>query len=245
MVMDSDTVRPVASESFAYSGTELDSMAQAKNYYPWILRYFLPRIGRQVIEVGAGVGTLAEYLLAARPASEFVLIEPAANLFPALQVRHGNNPRVRVLQGTVEEHASNLVADSVVMVNVLEHVADDQLCLRTLFDVLRPGGTLLLFVPALPWIYGALDRAFGHYRRYTKPEFAGKLQHAGFHIEQLRYMNLPGVAAWYFAGKILRQTTLRPGSVRFYDHWVVPWWSKLEGKWAPPVGQSLLAVAVK
>jgi SAM-dependent methyltransferase len=243
--MDSGAAPSAASEGFAYSGTELDSMAQARNYYLWILRYFLPRIGRQVIEVGAGVGTLAEYLLAARPASEFVLIEPAANLLPALQARHGNNPRVRVLQGTLEEHAANLVADSVVMVNVLEHVADDQFCLRALFDVLRPGGTLLLFVPALPGIYGALDRAFDHYRRYTKPELAQKLNDAGFHLEQLRYMNLPGVAAWYLAGRILRQTTLRPGSVRFYDRWVVPWWSKLEEKWAPPVGQSLLAVAVK
>jgi SAM-dependent methyltransferase len=245
MLKDPYPAESPAGEGFAYSGTELDSMAEARNYYSWILGNFLPYIGPQVIEVGAGVGTLAAYLLAARPSSKFTLIEPAANLFPALKARHGNDPRVRVLQGTLEEHAAELTADSVIMVNVLEHVSDDDLCLRTLHGVLRSGGTLLLFVPALPWIYGTLDRAFDHYRRYTKAELRGKLARAGFRVGQLRYMNLPGVAAWYLVGKIMRRTTLRPASVRFYDRWVVPWWSRIEHRWAPPLGQSLLAVAVK
>jgi 2-polyprenyl-3-methyl-5-hydroxy-6-metoxy-1,4-benzoquinol methylase len=222
-------------------------MGEAGNYCRWIIRQFAPFIGREILEVGAGVGTFAGHLLSTFPSSKhhLTLLEPANNLLPVLQKRFGENTRVTVHQGTLEAHAGGLTPDTAIMVNVLEHVQEDSACLSLLHRILQPGGHLLLLVPALSWEYGSLDTAFGHFRRYNRRELEQQLRKAGFEIRKIRFMNLPGVAAWYFAGKILRQKTLRPAAVRFYDRWVIRPWSRCEDVWNPPLGQNLLAVARK
>jgi SAM-dependent methyltransferase len=238
------TVPPLEAR-FAYSGTELDSMREAENYYRWILSHFAPFVGKRVLEVGAGTGTFSSFLLNEAPDSELTLLEPAANLYPTLEQRFGGNTRVTLIPGTLGEWANSLSVDSVVLVNVLEHVENDKDYLEMIYRILNPRGNLLLFVPAVPHLYGSLDEAFGHFRRYTKNDLRRKLQGVGFRLERLRYVNLPGVASWFIAAKLLRLKTLEPANVRFYDRWVVPWCSKLEDLWPPPIGQSLLAVALK
>ena len=156
------------SASFAYVSTELHALAEAKNYYRWVNRQFAPFIGKRVIEVGAGIGTFAQSLLDHVPVSELVLVEPSDNLFPILQRRFAQEPHVKIIHGYFQPIASPATADSIVLVNVLEHIAEDQAFLDDAHAALTPGGTLLLLVPALPQIYGSLDQAFGHYRRYTK-----------------------------------------------------------------------------
>jgi SAM-dependent methyltransferase len=241
--MTENAAPPPSPSPFRYSGTEQDSMGEARNYYRWILAQFLPYLGEEMIEVGAGAGNFAAHVLSARPEMRLTLIEPAENLAPGLAARFAGNPNVNVLRGNLEEHAAGLVADSAAMVNVLEHVHDDAGCLLRLREVLRPGGRVLLFVPAVPAIYGSLDAAFEHYRRYSRSGLQRILGAAGLKIEELRYVNLPGVAAWWMAGKLLQRRTLDAKSVRIYDRWVVPWLSRIERTWEPPIGQSLLAVA--
>src|SRR5487761_833880 len=84
----------VVNDAFLYSGTELDAMAEARNYCRWILDFFTPYLGKRVVEVGAGTGTFSQLLLSTGDLSELVLFEPGANLFPLLQRRFGNDPRV-------------------------------------------------------------------------------------------------------------------------------------------------------
>jgi SAM-dependent methyltransferase len=233
--------------SFSYSGTELDALAEAKNYYRWILSYFAPYMGKRVIEVGAGIGTFSEFLLNSANVSELVLFEPTDNLFPQLQNRFSGNIRVKLLHGYLEDliNTTNLSADSIVLVNVLEHIENDEAFLKAAYQILISEGTILLFVPALPQLYGALDEAVGHYRRYTKPSLASKLQKVGFHIVCLRYFNFPGIFTWFLAGRVMRYKTLRFSDVRFYDRWIVPYVSRLEKYWEPPIGQNLVAIAKK
>ena len=233
------------SDSFAYVGTELYTLAEAKNYYRWVISQFAPFVGKRVIEVGAGIGTFAHSLLNHTLISELVLVEPGDNLFPLLQRRFAGEPRVKTVHGYFQNLAVLATADSIVLVNVLEHIAEDQVFLDDAHEVLTPGGTLLLLVPALPWIYGSLDQAFGHYRRYTKTSLAGKLHASGFRIIRLSYLNFPGTAGWLLTGKVFRRTTLKSRYVRWYDRWIIPWLSKLEGRWEPPFGQSLIAIAQK
>jgi len=231
--------------SFSYSGTELDALAEAKNYYHWILTYFEPYVGGKVVEVGAGVGTFSRFLLESPRVTELTAMEPADNLFPLLERRFAGERRVRTVKGYLEAFVDTLAADSVVLINVLEHIGDDAEFLRQAYKVLSPAGTILVFTPALPVLYGSLDRSFEHHRRYTKAGLAQRLHEVGFRLLCLRYFNLPGVATWFLAGRLLRKNTLRSSDVRFYDRWVVPWESKIERKWEPPFGQSLLAVALK
>jgi SAM-dependent methyltransferase len=235
----------VESASFAYVSTELDALAAAKNYYRWVNRQFAPFVGKRVIEVGAGIGTFAQSLLDHVPVTELVLVEPSDNLFPILQRRFAEEPRVKIIHGYFQPFPGPATADSIVLVNVLEHIAEDQTFLNGAYAGLTPGGTLLLLVPALPRIYGSLDRAFGHYRRYTKTSLVSKLQVAGFGIIRLAYVNLLGIAGWFFTGKVLRRMTLESRYVRWYDQWVIPWLSRLEERWEPPCGQSLIVIAQK
>lgn len=233
------------SDAFVYSGTELDAMAQARNYCRWILDFFAPYLGKKVIEIGAGAGTFSELLLRINRISKLVLFEPSTNLFPLLQEQFGDNPRLRLHSGAFDPSVLEEPADSIVLVNVLEHISDDDALLLQIQHSLRPGGRVLLFVPALEWNYGSLDTAFEHHRRYSKPILRKKLERAGFRVEQARYVNFLGIASWFFAGRVLRQKTLRPSQVRWYDRWIIPWSFRLEQIWEPPVGQSLVAIAVK
>jgi SAM-dependent methyltransferase len=233
----------VESTSFTYVSTELYALAEAKNYYRWVISQFAPFLGKRVIEVGAGIGTFSRTLLTYTALSELILVEPGANLFPLLQQRFSGEPRVKVVHGYFEDLEISAPADSIVLVNVLEHIAADQALLDNAHKTLIPGGTLLLLVPAFSWMYGSLDEAFGHYRRYNKPSLTAKLQGAGFRIVHLAYLNVPGLIAWFLTGRVLRRKTLEPRYVRLYDRWIIPWLARMEGRWEPPFGQSLIAVA--
>lgn len=242
---DADASLANVSDSFVYSGTELEAMAEARNYCRWILDFFAPYLGKRVVEIGAGAGTFSQLLLSTDHPSELVLFEPGANLFPLLQQRFGNDPRVHLRPSSFDPSVLDEPVDSIVLVNVLEHILDDDALLLQIRQSLRPGGRVLLFVPALEWNYGSLDKAFEHHRRYSKLVLRKKLEGAGFRVEHARYVNFLGIASWFLAGRVLRQKTLRPRQVRWYDRWIIPWSFKLEKIWEPPIGQSLAAVAVK
>jgi SAM-dependent methyltransferase len=230
---------------FEYSGTELDSMVHASNYYRMILDRFSRFLRGRIVEVGAGIGTFSVHLVAASGGGEVMLIEPDRGNAERLRARFRGHPAVRVSHGTLQSARESAGADSIVLVNVLEHIEDDGELLSTAHERLAPGGRLLLFVPALPRLFGSLDRAFGHFRRYTAADLRAKLEAAGFTVEELRYVNFVGVLSWLVAGRVLGKETLKPADVRFYDRWVVPWMSRLERVWSPPLGQNLLAVASK
>ena len=227
---------------FSYTGSELEAMTLARNYYRWIFRSCVPYLGRRVIEVGAGIGTFSSLLLDVDSIETVILVEPAWNLIPALQSLQSGT-RVTVIHGHLEDVPTTCMADSIVLVNVLEHVEDPASFLRVARARLAPAGRLLVFVPAGPRLFGTLDAAFGHHRRYTQRSLGSSLAAAGFTVRLLRYMNVPGVVSWFVAGKILRQRTLAARQVQLYDRFIVPWLSKLESRWCPPFGQSLFAVA--
>ena len=234
----------LTSEPFVYSGTELEAMAQARNYCQWILRQFAPYLGENIVEIGAGSGTFSQLLLDRGETRRLILFEAAANLLPLLR-RRFTDTRVQLYCGSFDPSVLMQPSDSIVLVNVLEHIRDDDLLLSQIHASLRKGGSLLLFVPACQWNYGSLDQAFDHYRRYSGVELERKIQSAGFRMEQRRYINFMGIASWFLAGKVLRQRTIKASQVRWYDSWIIPWTFKLEQFCRPPIGQSLLAVAIK
>jgi SAM-dependent methyltransferase len=231
--------------NFHYTGTELDSLVEARNYYRAILKLFRPYIGARVVEVGAGIGTFSSFLLDLESVRELIALEPAVNLFPLLNHRFSGDTRVRCVNRCLCGDLAYGDIDTVVSVNVLEHIENDGEFLRSAERILAPGGTLLLFTPALPSLYGSLDRQFGHYRRYSKLELAEELQAAGFVLESLRYFDLPGLLGWLVAAKVLRWDSFRPADVRRYDRLVFSWAAKIENWWEPPLGKNLLAIGRK
>jgi len=230
---------------FNYSGTELDSLAEAKNYYSWVLKQFEPFLGPTVIEAGAGIGTFSDFLLSSPKVKNLIAIEPAANTFPELEKKFAGNPSVQTLRGYLTDHYKDLEANAVVAVNVLEHVEDHEGFLREAREAIVPGGALLLFVPALPAIFGSLDKAFEHHRRYTRRTIREVIQRSGWQPRRISYMNFPGIAAWFMAGRIMKKTSVAPADAKAYDRLVIPWLSRLEAVVPPPIGSNLVAIATK
>lgn len=234
-----------AEDDFTYSGEELDALGGARNYYRWISRSFAPFLGTRIVEAGAGIGTFTAYLLLRRPDAKVTALEPAVNNYPRLARRWAGEPRVTAVQAYLDASLPAASADTVAAVNVMEHVPDDAAFMRNAARVLAPGGHLCLFVPALPALYGTLDEVFEHYRRYTRPGLTAGLREAGLEPVTVKYMNLPGIAAWWLWSRALKRRTITDGDARIYDRWVVPVVRAVESVIPPPVGNSLLAIARK
>jgi predicted SAM-dependent methyltransferase len=134
--------------------------------------------------------------------------------------------------------------DSIIYVNVLEHISDDEAELRIIHETLSPGGRAFVFVPALSWLFGEFDRSIGHYRRYSKPELEQKCGRAGFRIVMSKYFDLIGVLPWWVKYRLLKSNRLEPRVVQLYDKFV-PLVSVTERFVTPPLGKNLILVAEK
>jgi SAM-dependent methyltransferase len=238
-------------EALAYAGRDLESMSLARNYHRWILDLFAPHLGRRVVEVGAGTGSFSELLLARTPES-LTLVEPSEKMHRLLVERVGaleTSARVRIHNDTFAGVARRLTEeerpDSVIYVNVLEHVEKDEAELQLVARSLAPGGRLFLFVPALQWLYGSFDRQVGHRRRYTRGGLAAKCERAGFRVVKSAYFDAAGVLPWWVKYRVLRSEKMEPAAVEFYDRVCVPVVRRIEALVPPPLGKNVLLVAEK
>jgi hypothetical protein len=133
--------------------------------------------------------------------------------------------------------------ETVLAVNVLEHLLDDVGALRRMAAVVEPGGSVVVFVPAYPSLYGPHDRAAGHVRRYVPRTLEAAISAAGLRVELLRPVNFLGGIAWWVAVRVGGCSSPRSGMVKVYDRLVVPVVRLMERWWRPPFGQSILCVA--
>jgi SAM-dependent methyltransferase len=214
--------------------------ADAPRYNRWLTERVAPWVGRRVLEIGAGIGNMAEYFL---DRERLVLAEPEPEYRARLASRFAGHAHVAVVPVRLPDVDIRLSAerlDTVICLNVLEHVEADEAALAGMRSLLQPGGRLVLLVPALPSIYGTLDSALGHYRRYGARELREKMTAAGLRLVRLEYFNLAGVPGWWFTGRLLRRTIIPRGSLRLYDA-LVPLF-RLERFLPWRLGQSLIAV---
>jgi SAM-dependent methyltransferase len=219
-------------------------MTRAVRYHRWIVGELAPYLKGSVAEVGAGSGNVAERLLLSTGIEHLTAIEPSSAMFRLLRERLDGEPRATVLRGRLGELDGAFAGafDSIVYLNVLEHVEDDRGELRRAHACLRPGGHLCLFVPALPWLYGRLDAEVGHLRRYGRAGLRGAVEDAGFRVVRLRYFDAAGVLPWLLYVRLLRRE-LTESTVGFYDRWIVPLTRAVERRVSPPLGKNLLCVA--
>ncbi|MGC1409773.1 MAG: class I SAM-dependent methyltransferase [Acetobacteraceae bacterium] len=227
----------------SYEGRDLEALADMPNYYGWIMNWFGPHVRGRVVEYGAGTGTFSQYL---RPlAKSLSLIEPSVNLHDTLRQKFRNDPLVAIGPMTLEEHVKQTesdAVDTVVLVNVLEHIEDDAWALSELSRVVTPGGCILIFVPALMFLMSPLDTLLGHFRRYHRAELKEKLRRAGIDIVSCGYFDLPGVVPWFLVNRLLGSTSFNPLLMRLYDRAVVPIARGAEALVRPPFGKNLIAI---
>ncbi|HEV2827150.1 MAG TPA: methyltransferase domain-containing protein [Pyrinomonadaceae bacterium] len=239
-------------ERFDYPGRELEAMDCAANYHRWILEIFEPFLGDHLVEVGAGLGSFSQLILERHRCQTLSLIEPSNRMYEDLVANAqglSKTTRIYTYHGTFPQCAplvkSNQAPDSIIYVNVLEHITDDKLELEAIRETLSPSGHVFLFVPALAWLFGAFDERVGHLRRYTKSEVEEKLKAAGFKITLSKYFDFPGIGPWWVKYCLLRSATMEPAGVRLYDRFVVPAARRIESIISPPLGKNVIAIAQK
>jgi len=222
----------------------LRRMSRLGVYNKWLHDQFDPFLGQRVLEVGSGVGNQTRYF-AERERVIASDIEP--HYVQELRNTVGERANVRVasfrfpLSDADRQDLAAERIDSIVCMNVLEHIEHDRETLTDFARVLPVGGHLVLLVPAMPSIYGTLDKYLDHFRRYDREPLRQLLTETGFDVETLRYLNQPGVFGWWLNSRVLRRRVIpraQVGAVR----WLMPW-LRAESKRSPSFGMSLLALA--
>lgn len=223
----------------------LDLLSDTYNYNHWIYSVMRPHIGDAIVEVGSGPGNLTRFILAAK---QLICIEPDAEFTSELAALCKPHANVTLMHSFIHEINPRQLAgwpfDTVLSANVLEHISDDAGAMRSMADMLKPGGKNIVFVPAVSWAYGAMDEKLGHVRRYSKRGLIKLFEESGFENIKAGYFNFLGLFGWWFAGRIMRDDYIDPRKARVMDR-LAPYISAVERFLPPIIGQSLICVGTK
>jgi len=226
-----------------YGRAILTSLATARRFNAWMAQVIRPYLGTRILEIGAGLGNVSRHL----PKKEKLIVTDIDPVY--LEILHeafDDNDVVEVAKLDLTcpadfDALGSAVCDTVVCLNVLEHIADDLAALRRMRTLLEPGGRLILLVPQHRWLYGSYDRHVGHCRRYTRRTLRAALQAAGYTVVRLRDFNFLSIAAWWLNSCLLRRTEMDRWQLKLNDM-CVPLMRPLE-RVLPLPGLSLIAVA--
>ena len=220
---------------------DLENFNSARRLCDWMFEQFAPFVGGSVVEVGAGIGTFSERLLA-HGVESLLLIEPEPPCAQRLERDWGGDPRVAVARETLPDSPALRAwagrADFLLCQNVLEHVPDDGAAVDAMALALRPGGHLTLLVPAHPRLYGRLDRLYHHHRRYTRARLRELATGAGLEVVDLYSFNLLGVPGWW-VNKYRRRPSVSRRALHVYEG-LLRAWKPVEERRRPPWGLSLI-----
>lgn len=228
----------------------LDERVRVRGFSHWIWDRVSDWVGRRVLEVGCGRAALLPWL---QPRVERYLgVDGSEEVVRANRRRYGDRQEVSFQRLVFPEDfpdtaLDRFAPDTVLCLNLLEHVRDDRGLVGALQDVLEPGGTLIVQVPAHPWLYGSIDRAVGHHRRYDSKRLRELLDAEGFREITVEPFNAPGILPWWLEGTVLgRRDGFFEGqserALRFYS-WLMPLVRWVDDRLPVPVGLSLFGFA--
>ena len=224
-------------------GEILERLNRAPRFTGWMADVLRPFVGQRVLEIGAGTGNMSVHLM---PREIYWATDVNSHYLDYLLTLRTTRPYMRIAQTNAMEGGSyprGQSFDTVVCLNVIEHVEDDLQALRNIRDSLEVGGRAIILVPCGPGLYGTLDEVLGHFRRYTKEQLVNVAERAGFQVEQVLKFNRPGVPAWWLNGKVLRRKTFGLGQIRVLNL-LTPIF-RLVDSWLPLPPLSIIAILRK
>lgn len=221
----------------------LDRLNRAPRFTGWMADVIRPYVGSRVLEVGAGTGNMSVHLM---PRTIYWATDVNRSYLDYLATLRATRPYMRVgytnaMDGTTYPKGQSF--DTVICLNVIEHVEDDAGALHNIRDTLADGGRAIILVPCGPQLYGTLDEVLGHCRRYTPDQLVAVAQKAGFQVEEVLKFNRPGVPAWWLNGRILRRKTFGLGQIRMLN--VLTPIFRLIDSWLPLPPLSIIAILRK
>jgi glycosyltransferase involved in cell wall biosynthesis len=236
----------------------LASIGKAHHFNQWMADAAVrPYVGNRVLEIGAGIGNMTQQLL---PRDRYVASEYDELHLEVLKSMAERRAGVEAIHADAQnpEHFKKLQGDfdTVVCLNVLEHIPDSRAALKNMYDSLQPGARIIILVPQGRWLYSPLDKALDHVKRYTRKDLIEAMTNAGFEMEKTFSFNRIGVVGWFLNGKILRRTRMAKYQLKMFDSlvwlwrrvdWMFPWHGLSivgVGK-KPMIGKVLLNTDVK
>ncbi len=226
----------------------LETLSQSTRYNNWIFHAIRPHIHGTVLDIGSGLGDIAAHYQQCAVDHVYVS-DPDAALRACLKQRFASVSNYSVLDLDILKPGGRVLnpkpaIDTVTCVNVLEHIKDDRLALKNMRDRLKPAGTLILLVPAFPFLFGTLDTLVGHHRRYRKKDMRRTLAAMDLKIQKMFYMNLWGTFSWFWAGRVMKHKAFHAALCKQLDR-LVPVLEACERPLKPLIGQSLVIVCRK
>jgi SAM-dependent methyltransferase len=200
-------------------------------------------MGKRVLEIGAGIGNMSVHLM---PREIYWATDVNAQYLEYLWTLCPTRPYMRVARTDAEKaetFPTGQSFDTVICLNVVEHIQDDFSALRNVWNVLENGGRAIILVPYGPKLYGSLDEVLGHFRRYTEEQLVEVALRAGFGVERVLKFNRPGVVAWWLNGRVLRRKTFGLGQIRLLN--IMTPVFRLLDNWLPLPPLSIIAILRK
>lgn len=228
--------------------TPLDTLiklTEARNYNQWVYNLCKPHLGKRLLEIGCGIGNMTDYFLA-HPHLLATDIDDN-HLQQARARQQGRTHYATDIWDVATPPSATVRAyqpDTVICINILEHVENDAVALRNIYELLPAGGKLVLFVPALQMLFGTLDEELLHYRRYSKKAVQNLVAQSGFKTQKLKYVNSLGVFGWWLNSRVFKRRYFSKRQVAVYDK-IIPALAWMEKLMPPMLGQSVLCIGCK
>ncbi|HEY4935477.1 MAG TPA: class I SAM-dependent methyltransferase [Puia sp.] len=231
------------------SGFEtLETFSRANTFNRWLFEKISRYVQGQLLEIGSGTGNISAFLL--KDLTRVSLSDLRPEYCRLLQNKFGHDPH---LEGVYEldlslkdfnsKHPELLEKfDTVIALNVIEHIKDDSLAIRNAKALLRNNGKLIILVPAGQWLYNSIDRELGHYKRYSKSGLKDLLESAGLVVTECRYFNAAAILGWWISGNVLREKIISPSKLNVYNR-LVPMFRIIDWFVSPFTGISVIFTA--
>jgi len=210
----------------SYIGHEnLELLSQRYRFNDWLFNEVSHGLQGNILEVGSGIGTITEKLINSFPTSHLTLTDISPTYIKALKEKYSNNENISVCRLDLNnkrdyESIGYKKFDSIIAINVLEHVENDELALVQLFNMLKENGILVILVPSHKFLYNVIDKSVGHFRRYSKKDLEAKIRKTGFTIDKFHYFNLLGMIGWFINGNLFKNSKISDTGLKIFDQLV-------------------------
>jgi 2-polyprenyl-3-methyl-5-hydroxy-6-metoxy-1,4-benzoquinol methylase len=232
-----------------YEGHEnLETAIKRKNFTKWVREETFSELKGNILEIGSGLGTYSEQIIKNNPNSKITLSDISSLYVENLKKSFlSNSVKVFKLDLNNKDDFKEIgydKFDSIIAINVLEHVKDDKFAFSELYKMLKNDGTLIILVPANKFLYNIIDKSIGHWRRYTKKELRNKLVEKNFVMEKIYSFNILGMFGWFLNGNIFKKREINKNASSLFDK-LVPIMKILEKYSGRPFGLSIICYCKK
>ena len=232
-------------------GTEtLEVISEANHFNRWMYETIKPHCSGEILEIGSGIGNISQFFI--HDGARISLSDIENSYFPRLKENFSKYPNLQAMyridfsDKKLEQNHPELLEkfDTIFALNVVEHIPDHVQAMKNAMKMLKPGGKVVILVPAFQSLYNGFDVQLDHQRRYTQKSLRQLIESAGFKVVHHQFFNFIAILGWFISGTVFRKSIIPGSQMRFYDA-LVPLWKMIDIFTQKFVGISVIQVGIK